>query len=103
MKIDIPCKIGDTVWAIRNYHGTKIPKQGKVTGMFFIGEKMELCIVVQNIARGMWGRKIFATEEEAWKVITNCTDCRHFVSCESWKQTFHKLTGVPCDEFDRSE
>ena len=64
-----PCKIGDTVWCIRSYKGVKIPKKGIVSEMFFIGEEMELCIVVENLARGKWGEKVFPTKEEAIKKI----------------------------------
>lgn len=28
-----------------------------------------------------------------------CKDCRYFISCESGKQIFHKLTETPCNEF----
>lgn len=60
----LPCKIGDTVYAIRNYKGTKVTQQGKVSEMFFTGN-MELCIVVRHISRGEWGKTVFATQEEA--------------------------------------
>ena len=60
----LPCKIGDKVWAIRNYSGVKTPKCGVVSEMYFI-EKMRLCIVVKNVARGEWGKTVFATCEEA--------------------------------------
>lgn len=65
MILDIPCKIGDTVWAIRNYHSTKKVMSGKVSEMYFVGKEMKLCIVVHNIARGTWMRDIFPTKEEA--------------------------------------
>lgn len=66
---DIPCKIGDTVYAIRNYHNTKIIRSGKVREMYFVGEEMKLCIVVYNVSRGTWGKDIFGTYEEARKVL----------------------------------
>lgn len=66
--IVLPCKIGDTVWAIRNYHGVKHPQQGVVTDMFFLSN-MELQIVVKFVARGKWGENIFATKEDAEKAI----------------------------------
>ena len=69
MKFDIPCKIGDTVYAIRNYHSTKKVMQGKVTEMFFVGKEMKLCIVVHNIARGTWMKDVFPTKEEAEKKL----------------------------------
>lgn len=39
--------------------------RGKVSEMFFVGEEMDLCIVVHNIARGYWGKDIFDTYEKA--------------------------------------
>lgn len=68
MNMNIPCKIGDTVWAIRNYSGTKTPKKGVVSEMYFV-ERMRLCIVVKNVARGEWGKVIFPTYEEAMQEI----------------------------------
>ena len=65
----IPCKIGDIVWAIREYKGTKIAQQGIVSEMFYVGKNMELCIVVKHISRGYWGKTVFATQEEAQAVI----------------------------------
>jgi len=66
--IAIPCKIGDTVYAIRRYNGERSVKQGKVSQMFFTDD-MELCIVVAHIARGLWGKAIFGSEAEAWAMI----------------------------------
>ena len=59
-----PCKIGDFVWAIRNYNGIPHAQQGKVIDMFF-DKDMRLLIVVSHISRGEWGEKVFATQEEA--------------------------------------
>ena len=64
----VPCKIGDFVWAIRNYQGTPHPQQGKVSEMYFTKD-MKLQIVVSHICRGYWGETIFATYEEAVKAI----------------------------------
>ena len=64
----LPCKIGDTVWCIRDFHGTLIPKQGRVSEMFYLDD-MRLCIVVKNIGGGEWGKRIFATQEEAKRKI----------------------------------
>lgn len=60
----LPCKIGDVAWGIRSYKGVLVPQQGKVSNMFFTDD-MKLCIVVQHICRGEWGKKVFATKEEA--------------------------------------
>lgn len=64
MILDIPCKIGDTVYAIRNYHSAKKIVSGKVSEMYFI-DGMRLCIVVRGVCRGQWGKTVFATQEEA--------------------------------------
>ena len=64
----VPCKIGDRVWTIRNHRGFLIPHEGIVSEIFFC-HGMQLCIVVKNIARGEWGKTIFATKEEAEAAI----------------------------------
>lgn len=64
----LPCRIGDTVWAIRNYRGVKLPQEGIVSEMFFT-PKMQLMIVVKYVSRGVWGEGVFATEAEAEKAI----------------------------------
>ena len=62
--ITLPCRIGDRVWAIRNYKGILHPQEGIVSDMYF-SSNMELVICVKNIARGIWGKTVFATKEEA--------------------------------------
>ena len=62
--IELPCKIGDTVYGIRRWHGTKIAKAGTVSEMFYTQEG-KLMIVVKYVCRGHWGKQIFATLEEA--------------------------------------
>ena len=66
--VELPCKIGDFVWAIRSYKGVKHPQRGVVGEMFFTNN-MQLMIVVKHVARGLWGEKIFATYEEAQAAI----------------------------------
>lgn len=66
--VELPCKIGDCVWAIRNFKGHKHPKRGVVSDMYF-NRGMELNIVVEYVARGKWGETVFATDKEAWAVI----------------------------------
>ena len=63
-----PVKIGDFAWVIRNYKGIPHAQTGKVTDMYFTRE-MELHVVVSHIARGAWGKTVFATQEEAEKAI----------------------------------
>ena len=62
--ITLPCKIGDTVYGIRRWHGTKIAKAGTVSEMFYTQEG-KLMIVVKYVCRGHWGEKIFRTLEGA--------------------------------------
>ena len=66
--VEIPCKIGDFVWAIRTFKGVRHPQPGKVSEMYFT-QDMRLCIVVSYIARGEWGKTIFPTEEAAAATI----------------------------------
>lgn len=63
--VEVPCKIGDVVWGIRNYKGIPTPQMGSVSEMFFVGN-MKLCIVVKHVCRGEWGKQVFATHEEAY-------------------------------------
>lgn len=66
--IELPCKIGDYVWAIRNFNGHKHPQRGVVSDMYFTRD-MQLNIVVKYVARGKWGETVFATDAEAYAVI----------------------------------
>ena len=62
--IELPCKIGDTVYGIRRFHGDRIVKSGTVSEMYF-NQNMKLIIVIKNLCRGSWGGNIFGTREEA--------------------------------------
>lgn len=66
--VELPCKIGDTVWCIRNFHGHKHPQMGIVSEMGFTKE-MKLNITVKYVGRGQWGEKIFATREAAEEAL----------------------------------
>lgn len=33
----------------------------------------------------------------------DCTECKHFIWCESGKQIYHKVTETPCAEFEEVE
>ena len=63
----LPCKIGDTVWAVRHYYGKTVIKQCVVSEMAYL-EDMRLAIAVKAdrkySVRGFWGVNIFATREE---------------------------------------
>ena len=62
--IELPCKIGDTVYGIRRFHGNRIVKAGTVSEMYF-NQNMKLIIVIKNLCRGSWRENIFGTKEEA--------------------------------------
>ena len=66
--VEVPCKIGDFVWAIRNFKGKKHPQRGIVSDMYF-SKDMSLQIVVKYVARGEWGKTVFATDEEVYAAI----------------------------------
>lgn len=66
--VELPCKIGDTVWCIRNFHGHKHAQEGIVSEMLFT-KAMKLQIVVKYVGRGQWGEKIFPTHEAAEAAI----------------------------------
>lgn len=74
---ELPCKIGDRVWAIRSYKGIKRPMEGVVSEMFFT-PCMRLVIVVKHVVRGVWGETVFGTYEETENAIeerrTDATD-----------------------------
>lgn len=69
MLVDVPCKIGDEVWAIRNYRGARQAKKGIVTEMQFVQwpgmDDMRLLIVVCYVGRGFWGERVFGSYDEA--------------------------------------
>lgn len=69
--VELPCKIGDYVWAIRSFHGHKHPQRGIVSDMYFTRD-MQLNIVVKYVARGKWGETVFATDTEAYAAISGC-------------------------------
>ena len=69
--IELPCKIGDTVWFAKQYKCHKHPRQGVVSEMYFVkeGDEMFLHVVVKSIGRGKWGERVFGTCEEAQAAI----------------------------------
>ena len=73
--IELPCRIGDKVWAIQNHFGTRRITPGKVSEMFYVGEEMKLCIVVKNIVRGTWGEDVFLTREAALEAFEEEGGC----------------------------
>ena len=69
--IELPCKIGDTVWFAKQYKCHRHPRQGVVSEMYFVkeGDEMFLHVVVKSIGRGKWGERVFGTCEEAQAAI----------------------------------
>lgn len=62
--VDVPVKIGDTVYGIRRNHTVLTVFPGKVCEMY-ITESMRLAIHVHGVVRGFWGEKVFRTREDA--------------------------------------
>lgn len=60
----LPCKMGDSVWGLRRYRDQRLLKYGKVSQMYYDNE-MRLVVVMRNCCRGIWGKTIFATKEDA--------------------------------------
>ena len=68
----LPCKIGDKAWAIRSYGRHQRAVEGVVSEMYFLGhrgEDMRLVVVVKNVARGLYGKAVFATRAEAEEAL----------------------------------
>lgn len=61
----LPCRIGDTVWAVRRFNGGFQSIKGVVSAMQYINSDMVLSISVQNTCRGEWGKVVFASKEDA--------------------------------------
>lgn len=62
------CKVGDKVWAICNRGGVKRPQESIVSDMYFT-KNMEIVIVARYVARGLWGKTVFLTKEEAERAL----------------------------------
>lgn len=69
--IELPCKIGDTVYGIRRYRDIRIVQSGIVSEMYFSQEN-RLIIVINHICRGYWGENIFGSFEEAKAALKEC-------------------------------
>lgn len=66
--IQLPCKVGDEVWCVRDTRVYNKPVKGTVTEIYF-RDNMDMCIVVRRLCRGRWGERVFATEQEAQAAI----------------------------------
>lgn len=61
----LPCKIGDTAYALCNKLGTYRIAEGKITEMHYEGKEMRLVVTVYHLASSILGDRIFLTREEA--------------------------------------
>lgn len=64
MAVNLPCKIGDTCWAIRRTQGGKRIFQTCVSEMYF-DFHMNLIVVARRVCRGHIGKDIFLSFQEA--------------------------------------
>lgn len=67
--IEVPCKIGDTAWCIRNYKNQGARRISGVIDGLWISKDMQLIVNVKHIGYGIWGERIFPTEEAALAAI----------------------------------
>lgn len=68
---ELPCRIGDKVWAIRRFNGGVLRAcEGVVSAMQYINSDMVLSITVENTCRGEWGKVVFVGEEQAGAKLT---------------------------------
>lgn len=71
--IELPCKIGQDAWMNRNYKGERHPQTGEISEMYFT-PMMELVIVVKYVGRGIYGKTVFLTREEAEAALAERKD-----------------------------
>lgn len=76
MKIDIPCRVGDTVWGICRRGGNRAVRSGKVKDIYFSDSDMIPAIRVNNVCCGHWEKNVFGTEQEAWEAIERDRELR---------------------------
>lgn len=62
--VELPCKIGDNAWVIRNVKGVEKAMLGVVAEMYFTKE-MRLMVRVHGVGRGEVGKTVFLTFAEA--------------------------------------
>lgn len=68
--VKLPCKIGDTCWAIRRTQGGKRIFQSCISEMYF-DFHMNLIVVARRVCRGKVGRDIFLSFQEAHAFLEN--------------------------------
>ena len=68
MTVEIPLRIGDIAWGIKNYKGEKIVKSAEVKEIFFT-RNMELAVRVHRLRSGILGKDVFLAEEDAKRAL----------------------------------
>jgi len=69
--VELPCKVGDTVWCLRDFKGHLRITHGPVHKIVLDGDGVEI-IVIRNcriIHNGYFGKTVFRTEREARKSL----------------------------------
>ena len=61
--VELPLKIGDEAYILRNYKGHKEPRRGIVTEIY-VTQDMKPVYIVRGAGRGLYGDKVFKTKEE---------------------------------------
>lgn len=70
-----PFKIGDTAWTHRTYKGVTHAQEGVVSQMFY-NKDMELVITIKHVSRGLLGKKVFLTKEDAEQALKKMENAR---------------------------
>ena len=68
--VNLPCKIGDTCWAVKRTAGGKRIFQTVVSEMYF-DFHMNLIVVGRRVCRGHIGKDIFMGFQEAHEYLVN--------------------------------
>lgn len=61
--VEVPLRMGDEAFVLRSFHGHFVPKKGRVSEMYFT-DNMQVCYILKGVGRGLYGSKVFKTEEE---------------------------------------
>ena len=64
MAINVPLKIGDIAWGIRNFHGHFKPVKGYISNAT-IKKDLRVLYEIKYVCRGYFGEKIFKAKEDA--------------------------------------
>ncbi len=66
--IELPCKVGDTAYVIRRFHSVPKVQSGMISSLQ-ITKEGQLYAEVKYVGRGVVGRKVFVTQNEAEKAL----------------------------------